>query len=51
LLSGLEWIIVLVIVVAVFIFWGPKKIPEVAKAIAEAKKELEKASKEKDQED
>jgi len=44
-LMGWEWIVAIGIV-AVLILWGPKKIPELAKAIGEAKREFNKASKE-----
>ena len=37
---------VVVGIVAALILWGPKKLPEIARSIAEAKKEFEKASKE-----
>jgi len=33
-------------IIAVLILWGPKKLPELAKAIGEAKKEFNRASKE-----
>ena len=44
-IQGWEWIVVIGII-AVLILWGPKKLPELAKAIGEAKKEFNKASKE-----
>ena len=42
-LSGMEWIVI-VIVAAVILLWGPKKIPELAKGLGQAKGEFEKAS-------
>ncbi|MCS7142559.1 MAG: twin-arginine translocase TatA/TatE family subunit [Aigarchaeota archaeon] len=44
---GLEWIIIAVIVI-VLLIWGPEKIPKIAKAFGQAKKEFDKASKETD---
>ena len=41
---GLEWIIVAVVVI-VLLFWGPEKLPKIARSIGQAKKEFEKASK------
>lgn len=48
-ISGIEWIIILFLVLAVLIF-GPSKIPELAKAIGRARREYEKASKGLDEE-
>ena len=42
---GYEWLIVLAVIVVLFV-WGPKKLPEFAKSIGLAKKEIEKISKE-----
>jgi len=42
-LMGWEWIVVIAIV-AVLLLWGPKKLPELARSIGEAKRELKKAS-------
>ena len=42
--SGWEWVIVLV-VIAGLVMWGPKKIPELARSIGDARNEFEKASK------
>ncbi|MEM3550713.1 MAG: twin-arginine translocase TatA/TatE family subunit [Candidatus Bathyarchaeia archaeon] len=44
-ISGWEWIIILLAVVVILI-WGPSKIPELAKGLGRAKAEFEKASKE-----
>jgi sec-independent protein translocase protein TatA len=38
--------ITIVLIVAVMFLWGPQKLPEMAKMIGEARRELEKASKE-----
>ncbi|MCS7145194.1 MAG: twin-arginine translocase TatA/TatE family subunit [Nitrososphaerota archaeon] len=43
--TGFEWIIVLVVLVVLFL-WGPERLPKIAKAFGQAKKEFEKASKE-----
>jgi len=42
---GYEWLIVLAIIVALFV-WGPQKLPEFAKSIGLARKEIENAYKE-----
>lgn len=44
-ITGWEAILI-VIIVAALIIWGPKKIPELARAIGEAKGEFERASRE-----
>lgn len=44
-ISGWEWIIILLAVVVILI-WGPSKIPELAKGLGRAKAEFERASKE-----
>ena len=44
-LVGFELISVVVILVVVFL-WGPQKLPEMARSIAQAKREFEKASRE-----
>lgn len=43
--QGLEWIIVAVVILVLFL-WGPERLPKIAKAFGQAKKEFEKASKE-----
>ena len=42
---GYEWLIVLAIIVVLFV-WGPSKLPEFARSIGLARKEIEKAYKE-----
>jgi sec-independent protein translocase protein TatA len=44
-ISGWEWIIILLAVVVILI-WGPSKIPELARGLGRAKAEFDKASKE-----
>jgi sec-independent protein translocase protein TatA len=44
-ITGYEWIVVALVIVAILL-WGPKKLPELAKAVGEARREFEKASKE-----
>ena len=41
---GYEWLIVLAIIVVLFV-WGPQKLPEFARSIGLARKEIEKAYK------
>ncbi len=43
--QGLEWIIVLVVALVLFL-WGPEKLPKLARAVGQAKREFEKASRE-----
>jgi sec-independent protein translocase protein TatA len=45
LISGWEWLVIAIVVLGLLI-WGPKKIPELARSIGEARGEFEKASKE-----
>ncbi|MCS7094500.1 MAG: twin-arginine translocase TatA/TatE family subunit [Thaumarchaeota archaeon] len=42
-IQGMEWVIVLV-VVAILLLWGPEKIPKIARAIGQARREYERAS-------
>jgi len=42
-LEGYEMLSIVLILIALFI-WGPQKLPEMAKAIGEAKKEFEKVA-------
>jgi len=42
---GFEWIMVLAIIVVLFV-WGPQKLPEFARSIGLARKEIERAYKE-----
>lgn len=44
-ITGWEWVII-VAIIAALILWGPKKLPELARAIGEARREFERASKE-----
>lgn len=43
-LEGYEWLTVLAVLLVVFL-WGPNKLPELARSVALAKKEFEKAAK------
>ncbi len=43
-IAGYEWVVIGIIVVAIFI-WGPGKIPELARSLGRARKEFEEASK------
>jgi len=45
--AGLE-VVVTAVILAVFLLAGPKKIPELARAIGKARAEFEKASREND---
>lgn len=42
-IAGYEWVVIGIIVVAIFI-WGPGKIPEIARSLGRARKEFEEAS-------
>ncbi|MEM4591190.1 MAG: twin-arginine translocase TatA/TatE family subunit [Nitrososphaerota archaeon] len=43
--TGFEWLIVVAVLLVLFL-WGPERLPKIAKAFGQAKKEFEKASKE-----
>jgi len=45
LITGWEWIVVLLVVVALLV-WGPQKIPELARALGKVRGEFDKAQKE-----
>lgn len=47
-ITGVEWIIVAIIIV-VLLLWGPGQLPKIARALGEAKKEFEKAKREAEQ--
>jgi len=42
-IHGLEWLFISLIVI-ILVLWDPEKIPKLARALAEAKKEYEKAT-------
>jgi len=42
-IHGLEWLFISIIVIALLL-WDPQKIPKLARALAEAKKEYERAT-------
>ena len=44
-IAGWEWIVIAGVLV-VFFLWGPNKIPQLARAVGQARREFEKASKE-----
>ena len=43
-ITSWEWLIILIFL-AILILWGPQKLPQLARAIGEAKREFERASK------
>lgn len=43
--QGFEWLIVVAVLLVLFL-WGPERLPKIARAFGQAKKEFEKASKE-----
>lgn len=45
----LQWVVIAVVVI-VFVMWGPKKIPELARALGTARKEFNEGSKQEAQE-
>jgi len=44
-ISGWEWALIILIIVAILI-WGPKKIPDLARALGQARGEFERATRE-----
>ena len=44
-LTGWEWIVIVGVLI-VFFLWGPSKIPQLARAVGQARREFDKASKE-----
>lgn len=44
-ISGWEWAVIILVIVAILI-WGPKKIPDLARALGQARGEFERATKE-----
>jgi sec-independent protein translocase protein TatA len=44
-IQGLEWVVIAIVVIVLFL-WGPERLPKIAKAFGQAKREFEKASKE-----
>ena len=44
-IMGWEWIVIVGVLV-VFFLWGPNKIPQLARAVGQARREFDKASKE-----
>lgn len=43
-ITSWEWLVILIFL-AILILWGPQKLPQLAKALGQAKREFEKASK------
>ncbi len=43
-ITSWEWVLILIFI-GLLILWGPQKLPQLARAIGEAKREFEKASK------
>ncbi|MEM0441470.1 MAG: twin-arginine translocase TatA/TatE family subunit [Candidatus Caldarchaeum sp.] len=41
-IQGIEWVIVGIIIIVLFL-WGPDKLPKIARSIGQAKKEFERA--------
>ncbi len=41
----LQWVVIAIVVI-VFVMWGPKKIPELARALGRARKEFSEGAKE-----
>jgi len=45
LIVGWEWVMIMIVVLGL-VLWGPKKIPELARALGQARGEFERASRE-----
>ncbi len=43
-IQGIEWVVV-AIIIAILFLWGPEKLPKMARAVGQARREFEKASK------
>ena len=43
-ITGMEWIFIILVVVTLLL-WGPKKIPELARGLGQARSEFERAAK------
>lgn len=44
-ITGWEWILIIVVLMALLV-WGPKRIPELARSLGQARGEFERASRE-----
>ena len=44
-ITAWEWIVIIFIIIAIFL-WGPQKLPQLARALGQARREFERASRE-----
>ena len=44
-ITAWEWIVIVFIIIAIFL-WGPQKLPQLARALGQARREFERASRE-----